>query len=142
MPAVENKQVQTNKKTEELRQYIGLSTTKGAEALVKTLLTKTNGSVTAVKLELIRNAKKTTTKKRSKIDTEDIIKRNYPNKQAGMTQSDKTEEETAEIPGSIMYLTVNYNEPQLRRTPKGGDKTESAYYNKLQRDVRERWQSI
>lgn len=140
MPTVENNQVQTNKKTEVLRQYIGLSNTKGARALVKSLLTKANGSVTAVKLELNRSEKKSITKNRSKINTEEVIKKYYPNKQAGMTRSDKTEEQTAEIPGSIMYLTVNYNEPQLKGTPKGGDKTESAYYNKLERDVRERWQ--
>ena len=142
MDRQEQDQPQTCTKTKVLREYIGLSNTKGAKALVNTLLTRANGSVTAVKLELNRSGMKSITKQTSKIDTEKVIKKNYTNTQDGMKQTDKTKVQTDDIPRSIMYLTVNYNGPQLRGTTKGGDKTESAYYNKLERDVRERWQSI
>lgn len=129
-----NSQVQRYDDIETLRRYIGLANTNGATALIKTLLKQADGSVSRVKLELKRSATG------SKINAGEVIKRYYRNEVLpGRLSNDNmtNEHDNNDIPGSIMYLTVNYNEPQLRGTKKGGDTSESAYYNRLIQEARE-----
>ena len=129
-----NSQVQRYDDIETLRRYIGLANTNGATALIKTLLKQADGSVSRVKLELKRSATG------SKINAREVIKRYYRSEvlRGSLNHNMTNEHDNNDIPGSIMYLTVNYNEPQLRGTKKGGDTSESAYYNRLIQEARER----
>ena len=133
-----NSQVQRYDDIETLRRYIGLANTNGATALIKTLLKQADGSVSRVKMELKRSAKGST------ISAREVILRNYRNELLlGSSNDNKTNEyDNNDIPGSIMYLTVNYNEPQLRGTKKGGDTSESGYYNRLIQEAREQRQAM
>ena len=121
-------------KIDAVRKYIGLTNSKGAAAMVRTLLTKANGSITRLKLDINRCTKRSTSERKYNVNSKEIIMRYYTQELPGSSHEDTTSDNTNNIPGSIMYLKVNYKQPMLRGRQRG-DTTESGYYNKLVQDI-------